>query len=81
MHPISHELPLQWFQMRDVGISCSLSSVILRYPPYISVQNFAPLPVRSLADGRRPASPNRPFCSKYMQLILSILYAAITAVS
>ena len=38
-------------------------SVILRYSPLISVQNFAPLPVRSLADGRRPASPMLPIRS------------------
>ena len=36
MHPISHELPLQCVQIRDVGISCSppLFSVILRISPY-----------------------------------------------
>ena len=46
LKPISHDLPLQWAQMGDVGISCHppLFSVILRKSPYKpSLRSFGPV--------------------------------------
>ena len=53
MHPIFHELPLQWFQMRDVGISSPppLFSVILRISPYkTSLRTVGPVRQKNSAQ-------------------------------